>query len=836
MWSDLRYGLRTLAGSPGYTAVAVISLTLGIGLATAAFSELNGFFLRDVPAVEHPGSLVSLGGTFSYPAYQYYRERTGVFSAVAAYRAPVPFGVWTGGRTERVWGHLVTNSYFATLGVQPAMGKFFEDEPEQPGQAPIAVVSYGYWRNKLGSDPAAVGRTLRINGQACTIAGVGPKDFRGASPLNYDADLWIPVWADRRLAPELADDPIESRDLAVFHVVGRLKPGISEERAAAELDTAARQLEQDWGREDRTRKGRRVVLLPGGKLLALPKDRLPVVTGFFTVLGGMILLIACANLANMSLARGSGRQREVAVRLAMGASRLRLIRQFLSESMLLAAGAGVVGFALAYWVMSHANNMGIRYPMPLTMHLEPDGRVLLFTLCLTLCTGFAFGILPALHASRADLTPALKATAAGKSRYRRLNTRNLLVVSQVAGSLALLTITATLVLDHRKIAGQGTGFDSRGLHLVSIDPIRDGISATEASTLMPALLERLRHLPSVSAAALADSSPMKMVGRPWLAFSTEGAGGTTAIRGGTHLRVGADYFDTMRIPILRGRGFRRSDQDGAGAVAIVSERLATECFPNGDALGRRVQLGNAAVPDFMGSGSQRNLPARARSFEIVGIARNVRDGITSAPKDAPPMIYVPLRPSDYAQSGLDGFTILMRTAPGVDVLTAARQEIAGMDRRLTPFDAHSMDEQIEELLFPVKVALYTYGLIGLCGLVLASVGLAGVTAYTVARRRREIGIRMAIGAQRADVLSLVMKEGVVLIGVGTLIGFLASHAGVRVLGSVMPEFARTAGRSGPSALLDWGTPVLLAALALFAAWLPARVAAHIDPVITLREE
>jgi predicted permease len=405
---DIRYGLRMLRASPGFTAVALISLTLGIGVATSAFSELNGFVLRDVPGVVKPGELVALAGPASYPNYKHYRTRSDLFSSTLAYVAPVPFGVSLGGRTERTWGHLVTPSYFPTLGVRPILGRFFNQDEEQPGRAPTVVVSYRFWQNHLGSDPSVIGKALHINGQPCTVIGVGPQEFQGASPMVYVADLWLPVSVEARVAPELTGNALERYDLAIFHVVGRLQPGVAAARAEAALDAVARQLELEYGDPDRSQKGRRVTLLPGGKLLPVRKQDLPFLTGFAFVLGGMILLIASSNVANMLLARAADRRREIAVRLALGAGRARLIRQLLTESMLVAAGAGVLGFILASWLMRLASQEKLPYPMPLTLHLEPDGRVLLFTLSLTVFTGLAFGLVPGLQATRTDLTPALK--------------------------------------------------------------------------------------------------------------------------------------------------------------------------------------------------------------------------------------------------------------------------------------------------------------------------------------------------------------------------------------------------------------------------------------------
>lgn len=836
VWRDIRYGLRALAASRGFTAVAVISLGLGIAVATSAFSALNGLVLRDVPGIARPGELFVAQGAVSYPNYLRYSEQTDLFAGTLAYAAPVPFSVTLGGQAERTWGHLVTASYFPTLGVRPALGRFLEREDEQPGRAPIAVVSQQFWRDRLGSDPSAVGRAIQINGQPCTIVGVGPREFRGASPLAYGADLWLPLSAGARLAPELAGNILERHDRAIFHFAGRLRPGVSVLGAQAALDAIARQLEQQYADPDRDRPGRRVTLLPGGKLVPIAKQDLPMVAGFMTVLCGMILLIASLNVTNMTLARAMDRRKEVAVRLALGASRGRLIRQLLTESMLLASAAGVLGFLLTSWMMRLADRMPMRYPMPLDLHLEPDGRVLLFTIGLTVFTGVVLGLAPAFRATRTDLTPALK--QGGDARFgvrRRLSLRNLLVVSQVAGSLALLLITGFLVIGHRRIAGTEVGFDPRGLYLISVDLVRGGYSGEQGAAFFRELLDRLKRLPAVTSASVADSVPMSMVGKPETAYSAAGPDGSKMLHSARLSSVGRDFFNTFGIPVLRGRGFRQQDEADGSMTAIVSERLARDCWKDQDPIGRRLEIGNEEAPR-LSEGGRSPISKRAEVFEIVGVAKNVRDGLNPGPADYPAVIYLPLRPADYARPALHGVTFAVRAAPGVDAIGVMRREISAIDAKLTPFDARGMPGQIGEMLFPVNVMLWTYAFIGAFGLILTSVGLAGVTAYSVARRRREIGIRVALGARSADVLRLVMREGSIMVAAGMGIGLALAWAAMRMLAAALSFIARTTGTSAPDPVLLVGAPLLLAALALIACYVPARKSLRVDPVVALRQE
>jgi len=604
--ADIRYGLRMLRASPGFTTVALISLTLGIGVATAAYSELNGFIFRDVPGVRHPDELRLLKEPVSFPDYRSYRERSDLFSGTLAYRAPVPFGVSLGGYTQRTWGHLVTSSYFPTLGVRPALGRVLNADDDKPGRAPVVLVSYRFWTNHLGSDAAAIGKPLIINGQPCTLIGVTPEGFQGASPMVYIADLWLPLSVGPAVAPELADNLLESRDTAVFQVEGRLRSGVSEARAQAALDAMKRQIEAEFSDPDRGLPGRRVVLLPGGKLLPIEKKDTPMFTTFFIVLGGMILLIASSNVANMMLARALERRKEIAVRLALGAGRARLVRQLLTESLLIAAGAGVLGFACAAWLMRAASSENaLPYPMPISTNLAPDGRVLLFTLVLTAFAGLAFGLLPALQATRPDLTSALKEGGILRvPRFRRLSMRNLLMVGQMAASLALLLITGFLVMGHRRIANVETGFDPRNLSLVSLDPLRDGVPGDRGAAFFQELLARTRGLPSVAVAGLADTTPMSMIGKPSVPFTVEGGGGMKELHSARPFTVDRDYLEALGVPIVVGRGFRKEDEaDGATAV-IVSERLVRECWPGGGALGRRIEMGTAAPPPASWEGAR----------------------------------------------------------------------------------------------------------------------------------------------------------------------------------------------------------------------------------------
>ena len=602
-WKDFRHALRTLAGSPGFTAVAVISLALGACIATCALSEMNGMLWREVPLASRPNELVSFQSPVSYPDYQRYRERTDLFSSSTAYIAPVPFTVDVTGRTERAWGQLVTPSYFPTLGVQPAAGRFFDSHYDQPGAPAAVVVSYPYWRNHLGSDPAVIGKTLRVNGHPATILGVAPAGFLGASPLLYPADLWLPVQSAVRLAPELAGNALERRDRQMFRVTGRLLPGATQARAEAELDAVARKIEDDFVEPGRNRPGRRVTLVEGGKLLPFRKQDKPVFTSFFLLIAALMALIPCTNVANMLLARAVTRRREIAVRLALGAGRARLIRQLLTESVILAAAAGALGFLGSMWLMRALSHVKMPFLSPVNYDFQPDLRVLLCALAMMVITGLAFGLAPALQATRTNLQSALKEGGAlSIGRNRRLSARNLLIVSQVAGTLTLLTMLGFQSFGIQTTLGIQQGFDPGNLYLVSLDPVRDGFSGRQSEVLLRNVLDRVKLLPSISSAALTQSVPVSMPGASLQVLRP--VGGSRAITSAFKHVVGHDYFATARVPILRGREFRREDETAGAAKVIVSEALVREFWPRVDPLGRTVQIGEAGT----GAGGSADAP------------------------------------------------------------------------------------------------------------------------------------------------------------------------------------------------------------------------------------
>jgi predicted permease len=833
---DLRYGMRALAASPGFTAAAITSMALGICIATCAISEMNGIALRPVPQVAQPRELVATQVPISYPLYRRFRSQTGLFTQTAGWIAPVPFDVVLNNGAQRVWGHLVTTSYFATLGIRPALGAFFDASYETSGPPPAVVVTDRFWREHLAGDPGIVGRTLRVNGHLMTILGVAQAGFLGASPIFFTADLFLPITSDPAAAPELAGNILERPDAPRVRFTARLRRGVTQPQAEAALDAVGRQFERDQGATEQSQRSRRLLLVPGGKIIPMRQEDVPLFTSFLVILAGLVMTIACGSVANMLLARAASRRREIAVRLALGASRVRIVRQLVTESMLITTAAGVLGFAGSAWMMHGLSQLRMPFPMPVRYDFEPDVRVLLVTLVITLATGIAFGVIPARQATRTDLTTALKEGGDVRlRRHRRLSLRNLLIVSQVAGSLTLLVVLGLMSVGIQSTLGIQAGFDPARLYLLSLDPVRDGYSPDRAAAFFKTLLDRVQALPSVQSAALTESVPVAMQYDSAPVFRPATRVLDRAVR---HV-VGKDYFAATGIPILAGRPFRRDDETSETTAVVISAALAARFFPGADPVGQALEIGSgdpAPARTLPGTFDYRTGTGREglRKLTIAGVAGDVAEGlVTQKPR---PAIYFPLRTADYAQPSPTGVTLILRAAPGVDAVAAVRREIAALDAGITTFQAQSMHDHVEEFMSMLHAASWTYGLVGVFGYVLAGVGLAGVTAYAVQQRRREIGIRMALGALALHVLGVVMKEGAVLVGIGAMFGLAGALAAARLLDAINGTAARITSTNTDDARVLVGSTVLLGVLALCACYLPARRATHIDPAITLRSE
>lgn len=810
MRRDLRYAIRALLKSPGFALVGIISLGLGMGMTTSVFSRLWMQLFRDLPGAANPQALVMPQNPVSYDYVEQYRAQKSLLAGVAAFQNGVPFNIALAGKPERVFGQLVSADYFSVLGVKPQRGRVLDAAIDQSGDAPVVVITDRFWRNRLHSSPDAVGQTLRLNGRSATIVGITPRDFRGVLPAAT-AELFVPITVSAALAPELADDVLHRRDAKVFQAIMRLAPGVTIEAAEAALDTVMRQMEDPSAQAD---KSRRVTLVAAGTVLPIPRNLKPVIVGFVAVLIGLVLAIACMNLANMLLARGAARRKEVAIRLAIGASRFRLIRQMTCEGILLAVLAGIAGFGLAYWLSILSSQFTLPQAVPQEFDYGLDWHAFLWTFALAIACGIGFSLPPALQATKTDVAPTLKEGAAIPLRgYRRFGMRNLIVVAQVAGSLMLLLITGFLVIGITKMSEIQTRFDPNTMYLLSIDPVRDGYAPEKAEALFEKLPGLLQSSGAARSVAFAAQAPFSI------------ASGTAQLLAGHTQKlaaketVGAGYFAALSEPMLAGREFEQQDQriETPRALPIVlNESAARGLFGNGIAVGQHVMEDK-------------------QSYDVVGVIHDLKTGI--ADDDQPvAVMYLPLTRRNFASPPAGGMTIMIRSDAGADAMRAIRSEIASVDPNLAVFNVRTLGQHLETTRASIRVALDIYGGIGVFGLALAAIGLAGVTAYAVARRRKEIGIRMALGARKGQVLRLVLREGATLVAAGTVLGFAGAMALVKMLSGLASIFADSFHVTTSDPRLIAGAPLLLAGIAMLACYLPARRSAKIDPLTALREE
>jgi macrolide transport system ATP-binding/permease protein len=834
MRQDMRYASRALIKSPGFALVGIISMGLGIGLTTNVYSSRWAVLTRELPAAANTKRLVMPEKPVSYYYIERYRDQKSMLSGVAALQNGVPFNVSLHGRMDakpqRVFGQLVSPDYFSVLGVEPQRGRLLSPELDRPGDAPVVVISDRFWRNHLNSSPDAVGQSLRLNGQAATIVGITPSNFDGALSMN-PSELFVPITVPVTLAPELANDVLHQRNAKEFLALMCLAPGVTIDSAEAGLDAITRRLDaEDPSAPSQSDTAKRVVLFPAGTRVPIPRNLRRVVTGFFVVLMGLILTIACMNLATMLLARGANRRKELAIRLGVGASRFRLIRQMISEGIVLSLLGGAAGFALAYGLSVLNSQLPQPAGAPLAPDVTLDWRAAVFAFAVAIVCGIGFSLVPALQATKTDVYPALKeGSALQLPGHRRFGLRNLAVVAQVTGSLMLLLITGFLVIG---IAGGNkveTKFDPRTMVLLSIDPVRDGYTPEKAQALFEKLPERLKTSAAgaVHSVALAAQAPFSIEDEDAaIQLTAEDSQDASRVQQSVVKEtVGAGYFAALNEPLLAGREFEEMDQrsldiqsEAAGSTpaalpVILNQRAAAGIFGNGSAIGKRIRNGK-------------------QPYEVVGVIRDLKDGSGISQR----IVYMPLTQRDFARPPAGGITIMVRSEARTDALSSVRSVMASIDPNLSPFDVQTLSEYLQFSRYVMWSALRTYGSIGIFGLILSAIGLAGVTAYAVAQRRREIGIRMALGSRKGQVLRLVLREGTGLIAVGTILGFLGAFTMSKILSAMTHEFtdAFKIGTNDPRLLV--GAPLLLAALAILACYVPARTAARIDPLNALRHE
>jgi macrolide transport system ATP-binding/permease protein len=596
-----------------------------------------------------------------------------------------------------------------------------------------------------------------------------------------------------------------------------LKPGLSVGQAEEALDAIVRRAEQMHNDPARDSLERRVRLLPGGRMFPVRDEDLPRAIGFPLVLASLVLVMACGNVANMLLARSAARRREMAVRISLGAGRGRIVRQLLTESVLLALLGAIAGLAFARWMLSGLESMRPLIPEYGYFDVRFDWQALAFAVLVAAGSGILFGLVPALRASREDIYAGLKPHAAASGHRRRLiSLRNVLVFQQVTASIVLLLLTGFVVVGWQRTATLDVGFDTAHLYRVSVDPVRDGYTPERARVFFEQLGERLTRLPGVRAVSVSQTLPLAMSNsEALLSAKVDFAGGTRSLGATRADRVGAGFFETVGIPLLRGRTFERRDEADDSRVLIVNETMARQVWPGDEPVGKTV--------DFDGA-----------RWQVIGVVGDIRPALPLAP--TLPAAYRPIAPSGFATPSTHGVTVLLRGVPGFEAAERIRAEVEALDPRVTVFQVTRMEDDVTQALYLARVATVVYGGMGVFGLILASVGLAGVTAQAVARRTHEIGIRMALGARRADVLWLVLRESSAIVVAGTIVGLAAALCLTWALASFVEALAETTHTSMSDPLLLIGGPGLLAALAMIACYLPARRSTRINPVTALRAE
>jgi len=821
MWSqDIRYALRMMVRNPAFTLVAAVSLALGIGATSAIFSIADALLLRPLPVVD-PRGVVSLrreakdapfGANYfstSYADYRDYRDRSRSFDGLVAFDyTSLSFTPDAKASPQFRLGLIASANLFSVLGVEPTLGRGFRpEEDEVPGRDAVVVLSHDLWESAFGADPGAVGRSVRLNGADFTVVGVAPASFTGVDQYVRPA-LFVPLHAASLLEGRGGSARLEDRGARGLAVKGRLRRGVSLDQAQAELSTLAAALQKSYPDTNRN-EGVRLRSELQSRVEISPPDAGLIV--MLLVLAGLVLLIACANVANLLLSRSGARAREVAVRQALGAGRTRLVRQLLTESLLLALLGGVLGVLLAYGGVRFFSQIRVPTDMPVALAVQLDRRVLLVSLIVSLVSVVAFGLAPALQTIRVNLVSALKASAEGDARgRRRLLGRRALVVAQVALSLVILAVAASLVQGFSRTLAADPGFRRDQLITASFDTSLLRYSEEKSEAFFRDLAERARQLPGVKGATLSFSVPMgnQLQGVDIVpeGFVLPPGEEKLSVFGNT---IDEAYFDVQGVPLVKGRAFVATDTKDAPPVVIVNERLAEKYWPGQDPLGKRVRL----------------VGEKATWAEIVGVARTHKYiWAGEAPTD---FIYLP-----FAQRPRMQMRLLVLSEGDPALLAGPIRELArSLDPDLPVYDVRTVAEFYEmRVVDTLGLIVETVTFLGLMGLVLAVVGLYGLVAYSVSRRTREIGIRMAVGADRRDVLRMVLRQGLSLSLVGIALGLVLSLGAASLLSSVI-EGVR---RAEPLAFLV--VPLTLLAVTLAATLLPARRAALVEPIKALHHE
>ncbi len=811
--------------SPGFTAVAVLSLALGIGANSSIFSVINAVLLRSLPYKnpdqlamifierEQPGKDKESSDVWSYPKFEALRDQSQAFEQVAVV-SEQQFPLTDTDSPERLSAEMVSASYFPMLGIEAVRGRTFASEEDKtPGANPVALLSYKLWQRRYGADPNVIGKTISLNKVGLEIVGVLPESFQGQKGTT---EVWVPVM----MAPQLTfARRLQTRFAHWTQVIARVKPGVSLTQAQSEMGIVAEKI-------------RAAIPVPPDMAAGMPPESIrivalkeakldPAIRESFLILFvavGLVLLIACVNIANLLLAKSVSRKKEIAIRLALGAGRGRLVRQLLTESVFLAVFGGILGLLIALWGIEFLTAFKPAADAQNTSYIQIldfskatiDSQVLAFTLGLSVVTGILFGLLPAIQASRPDVSDALKEGTGAQNRragrLARLSPRNILVVTEIALAVVLLTGAGLMIKSFARLQAIRTGFDSGNVMTMRVELPKYKDEA--AAAFNQQLLARVESLPGVEAATVASSTPlsnnsgktiMKIKGRD------EGEMNTTGIHS-----IGPDYFKALRIPLIRGRAFTDTDRAGAQRVAIINETAARKYWPDEDAIGKQLWVGVGWEEKEFG--------------EVVGVVADVKYGKVEEMFE--PEIYLPyLQPTEPAS-----FVIVRTTNEPEQIVPALRQEITALDKNAPIYDVMTMRQRSSAATSRTRFSAMLLGIFATLALILSAVGIYGVMAYAVSGRTREIGIRMALGANRRNLLGLVMRDAIGLTIIGLALGLGGAYAATRVLASQLYGVEATDATTFAIVAL------LLAAVALAASYIPARRATKVDPMIALRYE
>jgi putative ABC transport system permease protein len=805
---DLRYAFRSLVKRPGFTIVAILTLSLGIGINTAVFSLANSVFLRQLP-VASPQNLVWIfsnrDNPNSYPDYLEYQQQTELFDGVMAYDW-IGLNLGSNGQSERVEGTVVSGNYFDVLGVKAELGRTFLPDEDK---TPVAVISHNLWQRRFNSDATVVGKSMVLNGVQFTIVGVAPHDFVGTEEA-FPRQIWIPLMMQASVRPGPANI-FNNRNVRNLNVMARLKHGVTLRQAQAGMNVVASRLAQNYPESNREFQ---IALYTAGNGRPAFRAMLKPITQILLGVVGLILLITCANVANLLLARAARRRKEVAIRLTLGATRTRLIRQLLTESIVLAVAGGLAGLILNFWLVNLLTALKPAVPLPVNVEFHTDWRVLTFTLLLSVLAGIIFGLVPALQASKHDLVPALKDHSQQLGDRRRMfSLRNALVIGQVALSIVVLIGAGLFLRSLNHARAINPGFDAEHILTLSFNTAAQKYDATKAEQFYQQLSNRVQALPGVQSVSLAQSAPLSYFYSP--AFSSpvfveghEPPQGEDPPFAGNNA-IGPNYFRTLGVPLLSGREFTDGDRKGAPAVAIVNESLVRELFLNTNPIGQRLHV---------------LLRGQPSSWEVIGVVKDSK--YRSLGEDAMPYIFLP-----YLQNPQPAMALHVQTSGNPrDLAAAVRREVQALDPNLPAFNVMSLADNIDISLFPSRFGAVLLGVFGFLALLIASIGIYGVMSYGVSERTHEMGIRMALGARGRDVMRLVISQGMWLALIGVAIGAGLALAVTRVVKSYLYDVSVT------DPLTFIGIALLLIGVALLACYVPASRATKVDPLEALRYE